>query len=164
MEDRTSRCDRFTSRFSHERRVDKTTGLRQGASIRYDRRRSGSCNGIALTGDAEAGLRSEGLRPSTSFLPHWSSARRCLQTQKNVRGGIESLTSAPPAPKARRVGVSLQKNASKQVHRSWRQRIAAPRLALDSISANCIGSRALLPTPLIHETVRTIDHSCGPHL
>jgi len=95
-----------------------------------------------------------------------------FEAQKNVRGGTEFLTTtARPARKARWVGgirkaqLRSSEEASRQVHQSWRQRIAAPRLGRDdSISANCIGSRALHPAPLMHETARTHDRSCGPHL
>ena len=103
-------------------------------------------------------------RDKHSFLPNWSSPRRCLQMQKNVRGGIEFFDIGSSSPQGA-MGRQFERTASTQVHRSWRARIAAPRLALiDSISANCIGSRALLPATLMHETVRTRDHSCGPHL
>lgn len=39
-----------------------------------------------------------------SFLPYWSSARRCLRMQKDVRGGTESSSRLFQPLKARRVG------------------------------------------------------------
>ena len=56
------------SAFFSRRRLGKVSLTCKGTRIRHDRRRSGSCNCIALTGDAEAGLRHEG-RDKASFLP-----------------------------------------------------------------------------------------------
>lgn len=106
-DDRANGCEALRTRLSQEGAKAGHSGS-QESEIRYDGRRSRSFDCIALTGATEGGLRHEGFTPSDhasdSFLPHWSSARRCLRMQKNVRGGTVSSTSAPPAPKARRVG------------------------------------------------------------
>lgn len=73
------------------------------------------------------------LERPDSFLSNWSSARRCLRMQKNVRGGIASSSSALPAAQRRGGSAStrqLEPLAARQVHQSWRKRIAAPRLEI----------------------------------
>lgn len=105
-DDRANGCKALQTRLSKEG-ANAGHSASQETEIRYDGRRSRSFDCIALTGATEGGLRHEGFTLGScqdSFLPHWSSERRCLRMQTNVRGGTVSSTSAPPAPKARRVG------------------------------------------------------------
>jgi hypothetical protein len=126
----------LVSRVFSRRRVCKMARTCKGTRARHDGRRSGSCNCIAFTGDAEAGPRHEG-RDKHSFLPNWSSPRRCLQMQKNVRGGIEFFDIGSSSPQGA-MGRRFERTASTQVHRSWRTRIAAPRLARKIRSARTV--------------------------
>jgi len=101
-----------------QKKTPKHAFSSQGPEPRYDGRRS-SRSTVSLSPALPKAAYVTKVSLEKSFLPYWSSERRCLRMQKNVRGGTVSSTSAPPAPKARRVGgptLFRESDASKQVH------------------------------------------------
>lgn len=120
--------------FHKESRYAGGSGSRE-FEVRDDGRRSESFDCIALTGDAEGGPRHEGftLAPRKARqLPLELEFGEAVPSDAKERQRWDCIFVIGSSSRSRRGGSAstrqLEPLAARQVHQSWRKRIAAPRL------------------------------------